>query len=344
MIQDTADINELVAPGQAEIVNVVVPVVDAAGNPTKKAFAQMGLRVLAGQAVVRDNSILPIIAGKTHTRFLLEFHSNKYRDLLAMPGPSQATLSKAVLMIGNVNHFHFFANHFPALLLLKSTTGSSATLATQMGFPPRAASLMSRVMLSITDGRPINYLTVKEGVYDVQDVIFPIRPHIAMPALMSRRLVLPLVLSEAGITNPLQELGALKLFVQRGGGGGGRNLFNQDEVQAWFERRGYTAVNPGTLTLEEQVILFSRATHIAGVEGAAMTNIIFAPHVRHIVMIASPLTEGEGFMQRLVASQGTPFDTLYGHVISDGVFLRNNDYLLPLENLEGWAAKGEIPA
>ena len=55
----------------------------------------------------------------------------------------------------------------------------------------------------------------------------------------------------------------------------GRPLHNEAEVAARLSRLGFVGVEPGTMSLEEQIRTFHAADHVVGVGGAAMTNIVF---------------------------------------------------------------------
>ena len=55
-----------------------------------------------------------------------------------------------------------------------------------------------------------------------------------------------------------------------------RRLINEAELEPVFERHGFESVAPETLPHEGQVHLLMRASDIVAVEGAAITNIIFA--------------------------------------------------------------------
>jgi hypothetical protein len=55
----------------------------------------------------------------------------------------------------------------------------------------------------------------------------------------------------------------------------GRALLNQDELASRLTARGYHVIEPGSMSLEEQIAAFRGATQVVGVLGAAMTNIVF---------------------------------------------------------------------
>lgn len=70
--------------------------------------------------------------------------------------------------------------------------------------------------------------------------------------------------------------GCRRLYLRRGPAGY-RRLLNEQVVQAEFVARGFEVVEPGGLSLDEQIALFSEAAIIAGPTGAGMANMVFAP-------------------------------------------------------------------
>ncbi|MDQ2102078.1 glycosyltransferase family 61 protein [Azospirillum isscasi] len=79
--------------------------------------------------------------------------------------------------------------------------------------------------------------------------------------------------------------GADRLFVTRRSTGF-RRVVDEDALAAHAEAHGYRLVEPGMLSLPEQVALFKGASRIVGVMGAAMTNIAFAPPGARVVNLA----------------------------------------------------------
>jgi capsular polysaccharide biosynthesis protein len=56
-----------------------------------------------------------------------------------------------------------------------------------------------------------------------------------------------------------------------------RRFVNEAEVEERARANGFIVVDPGLLSLVEQISLFKNATDIVGVMGAALTNAVFAP-------------------------------------------------------------------
>jgi capsular polysaccharide biosynthesis protein len=64
-------------------------------------------------------------------------------------------------------------------------------------------------------------------------------------------------------------------------------LHNQEAVETLMRQRGFAVVDPGQMTLAEQISLFKGATTVVGPLGAALTNIAFCPRGSKIVALTS---------------------------------------------------------
>jgi capsular polysaccharide biosynthesis protein len=64
-----------------------------------------------------------------------------------------------------------------------------------------------------------------------------------------------------------------------------RRIQNEAEVLEVLTPVGFECVRPETLSVREQIALFSQASHIVGPSGAAMTNMLFAPAGAHVVVL-----------------------------------------------------------
>lgn len=96
----------------------------------------------------------------------------------------------------------------------------------------------------------------------------------------------PLVLEGVdAVARDTAPAGVERLFVTRRSTGF-RRVVDEDALAAHAEACGYRLVEPGMLSLPEQVALFKGASRIVGVMGAAMTNIAFAPPGARVVNLA----------------------------------------------------------
>jgi capsular polysaccharide biosynthesis protein len=102
-----------------------------------------------------------------------------------------------------------------------------------------------------------------------------------------------------------------------------RSLINANEVADAAVRRGFISIDPGALSLAEQVALFSRAKVIAGGGGASFANLVFAPPGTKVVALVSEQLHdfcmqselarfaGADFMYVTGPSSGSRFDVEY---------------------------------
>lgn len=67
-----------------------------------------------------------------------------------------------------------------------------------------------------------------------------------------------------------------RLYVTRGSQPNSRRVVREDELWALLEARGFEKVEPGGLSPQEQIDVFSAAEIVVGPHGAALTNLLFA--------------------------------------------------------------------
>lgn len=89
----------------------------------------------------------------------------------------------------------------------------------------------------------------------------------------------------AALAAPIPPGEARKLFVPRHAGT--RPLLNQEAVVAALAGRGFTIIDPATLSLHQQIALFKGADLVVGPLGAALSNIAFCrPETRVLALTA----------------------------------------------------------
>ena len=80
--------------------------------------------------------------------------------------------------------------------------------------------------------------------------------------------------------------GRRRLYIPRRPGGW-RSVLNDDEVVARMRAEGFDIVSPEKLSLAEQIRLFSQASLIVAMHGAALTNLLFAPRAAVLELTGS---------------------------------------------------------
>ena len=79
-----------------------------------------------------------------------------------------------------------------------------------------------------------------------------------------------------------------KLFVRRiPGWREGRLLRNEAELARRLAAKGFHVIEPGSLSLEEQISLFKGADYVVGSLGASMTNIVFCRPGTNVALLSS---------------------------------------------------------
>lgn len=62
-----------------------------------------------------------------------------------------------------------------------------------------------------------------------------------------------------------------------------RTLKNSKEVRSFFKIHGWEILDPGALTLDEQIAIMQQARAVVSVHGAALTNLLWAPEGTHVL-------------------------------------------------------------
>ena len=90
-----------------------------------------------------------------------------------------------------------------------------------------------------------------------------------------------------------------------------RRIVNDGEVQEAAEARGFTTIDCGALSVSQQIATFSTASHVAGMTGAAFTNLLYCPPDAKAVIILSA-DDLAGHYWSLNAVRGMPFSIVVG--------------------------------
>ena len=116
------------------------------------------------------------------------------------------------------------------------------------------------------------------------------------------------ILGKQGAAIPVQE--RKKLFLTRKNAAH-RRIVNDREVQEAAEARGFITVDCGALSVSQQIAIFSTASHVAGMTGAAFTNLLYCPPDAKAVIILSA-DDLAGHYWSLNAARGMPFSIVVG--------------------------------
>jgi capsular polysaccharide biosynthesis protein len=68
-----------------------------------------------------------------------------------------------------------------------------------------------------------------------------------------------------------------RIYLSRGSAANNRRVINEDQVISLLADRGFEVLDPGALSVAEQIEVFSNASMIVSAHGAGLTNLMFAP-------------------------------------------------------------------
>ncbi|MCW5619892.1 MAG: DUF563 domain-containing protein [Burkholderiales bacterium] len=213
--------------------------------------------------------------------------------LLACKARATRRIARGIYLCGRAsgNYYHWLLEYLPRLQALEGCEDLHGwPLLIDAGLHPNLIEALERVcpgreLLAIGNGErvhveelavcgpsvwlPVDY---RDGaVARAEDILFA--PE-AIAFLRQRLGRSP----AAGVT-PCR-----KLYLRRGKASY-RNLVNEDDVEQAFVQHGFEVVCTDTLSLTQQIELFSEAAFIAGPTGAAFTNMLFAqPGCRLLVL------------------------------------------------------------
>jgi capsular polysaccharide biosynthesis protein len=152
-------------------------------------------------------------------------------------------------------HFNYAVQETPLLPVVRDAF-------TRIGINPFA--------VSVTDDRPVlcESALVIEGLSDHSVYQSPI----CVQALHD-------------LADPIPAAPYRKIFVSRHARD--RPLLNQEAVETIMRERGFAIVDPGQMTLAEQISLFKGASTVVGPLGASLTNIAFCPRGSRVVALTA---------------------------------------------------------
>jgi hypothetical protein len=85
-----------------------------------------------------------------------------------------------------------------------------------------------------------------------------------------------------------------KLYVKRSDAGS-RNVLNEDEVCATMAQHGFESVALSTFDASDQIALFQSASHVVGVHGAGLTNVLFCDPGTQVLEIVPPMVATDAY-------------------------------------------------
>lgn len=241
------------------------------------------------------------------------------------------------------NYFHWFTEILPRLYLYQKLTGETdLPLLVSDNLHENLYDLL-RVVCGT--GRTVRLLK-SDRSYGVSTLIYPSdvtrifdfydRP----PSLESTYLAVGLLKELVqDIKRGLHyvdrpDSGVRRLYVKRTSTY--RTLLNEGEIEKFLIEKGFAVIDPGQLSVGEQLELFGRADVVIGPSGAALTNIAWCPEETKVLVLHSdhPFKKYP-YWDALARVSGCRISYLSGpraHKV-EGMFEAHDDYSIPVESL-----------
>jgi hypothetical protein len=182
---------------------------------------------------------------------------------------------------GDLSYYHFLFDILPRLAFLETPgvpTPERWYVPLQHGWQREAMELLG--------------FLPREGVVDADQVLHVQAETLLVPGLPDVEMRTPpwaVSFIREGLRPP--ELGLIpgrRIYVTRGQRRNNRIVRNEGEVMEVLGERGFTVVDPGTLSLVEQIRTFAEAEWIVAPHGAALANVVFASPGASVVELFAP--------------------------------------------------------
>ncbi|GAA3670771.1 hypothetical protein GCM10022237_33170 [Nocardioides ginsengisoli] len=105
-----------------------------------------------------------------------------------------------------------------------------------------------------------------------------------------------------------------RLYVTRGTTPHTRRMVQEDAVVAMLLARGFSVIDPGTLSVQEQIDHFAAADVVVAPHGAALSNLTFAPEGVRVLELFAPGYVNGGYWSIV----GNITDSRYRYLVGDG--------------------------
>lgn len=105
-----------------------------------------------------------------------------------------------------------------------------------------------------------------------------------------------------------------RLYVTRGSGPNTRRLVDEATLWPRLERRGFVRIDPGSMSVRDQIDHFAAADVVVGIHGAALTNLVFLKPGARVLHLFAP-----GYVKHCfwAICEGIP-DVTYQYLVGEG--------------------------
>jgi capsular polysaccharide biosynthesis protein len=186
------------------------------------------------------------------------------------PPPLKVPGSLGVLASrGDRNYYHFLADVLPRLAIVEQCREVAAP---DVWYVPVATRFQQELLdlAGITAERRIDSAKVPHVTAD--SLVVPGLPSVTVrnpPWVQS-------YLRELLMTEPIERVPGRGIYVTRGTARNNRVVLNEPDVTSALAERGFAVIDPGQMSVREQIAAFAEASVIVAPHGAALANLAFA--------------------------------------------------------------------
>jgi capsular polysaccharide biosynthesis protein len=201
------------------------------------------------------------------------------RPRLPAPRPVPGTLLSLATRGTSTNYYHFLLDLLPRWGIFQEAMPGTQVDAVYLS--TRASYQRQLLALAGIDGLPVVEVD-KHGCLAPERLLVPSTPN---QDLMAPHWVVDWLRTHLPPSPALA--GSRGLYVTRGSVANTRRYVEEPELWPALEARGFTRLDPGSVSVQEQIDAFAAAPVVVAPHGAALANLVFArPGVRVLELFA----------------------------------------------------------
>ncbi len=226
------------------------------------------------------------------------------------------------------NYFHWFNDVIPSIYFLKKSGIDSPVLINEK---------LAKKTFVIPS---LNILNINYTIIDTKNVIkfkLAIRPTLTAGEGNQHPLFFPQLNIFFRKKINYDTNAQCKVFIVRNNSKS-RNFYPLEQVNRLFEKFGFIIVDTGAMSFAKQLKLFSKCTHLAGVHGAGLTNMLFMKSSSKILEIRRNNDDHNNCYYSMASSLNLEYYYLLASGDSNGASVQEDNFIADLSNLENTLA------
>ena len=240
----------------------------------------------------------------------------------------KCVLPEAVLLWENYTNYFHFLNDFVGRLALLDRLNISRQIPVVVPFQVRISNLFKQFRELCPDFFDRNWC-FQQGYLEVSEVTYFVK---STSCIYSNFQPLLNELSHLSAHDDTPE----RIFITRSAKHG-RGVVNALEIEKIAVENGFAIVDTANLTVAEQIRLFNKATHVIGLHGAGLTNMVFCQKKGVRMLEIFPGNFFKAVYYWLAAACAHQYDCLLGEPTQDetleigtgATVFKSNFYLSP---------------